>query len=376
MSRTTKEKLIKRAKKLHRRERFKQCLKIIDRILKTYPDEQDILLLKMDVLFRLSKYHKIRKTALEFLDNSPNEESDYLITIEYLQKTGNYDLRNDVIDESLISCPTSKYLNLFKANSLYKGSDSNEKVFEFIDSFSKSSPLWKDLMCFKAKIYIISKEYEKSLEVYDEILKSSFDLKTLSRKLKTLKILERDSEANEILDNMIVEGIEKNWALVNKGLYLEGKNNQIAMEFIDEAIENDPDYSFSHYGKASVSLDMGDYKQANEYIKKILSSDEEGFGEDFCEASDFIFLMAKYEYLHGDPNVATDLLDQIDYYDYVCEEVDEYIDNVSSPTNDKLVNENDKLDKKDEAVNNSAQNEALLKATVELLEKHSDHKWE
>ena len=324
MTKIKKEKLIRRAKKLFKREEYEKCVKTTNKILKSFPDELDIYKLKIDALFILLDYNnEIGKTAIAYLKKSPKDESDYLITIDYLDGCENYDLKMSVIEESLKSYPESYDLKILKVKSLYFDFKEYEKAIEYIDSFSKTDPYWKDVMYFKAKIYENSKDYDKSLEVYYEILKSYNDhelksfksQETLTRILKTLKILERDEEALDLLNKMIKEGNEKTWALVNKGLYLQGTDNQRALEFIDEAIENDSEYGFSYFGKASVLYEMGDYEDLDDHIKKAISLDEE-----INENPDFKFLLAKIANEANDPDSALKIIKGIDYDDFIYEE--------------------------------------------------------
>jgi tetratricopeptide (TPR) repeat protein len=153
MSKLTKEKLIKRVKKLHKRNEFKRCLKTADKILKSYPEELDVYLIKIDTLINLEELDEIEETILKYLDNSPKEEEHYKLVTECLDvHEQNVGLKNttvlDVIDEGLEKYPKSHNLIMLKARMLSDefGSDG---AIEYIDSFSKEHGSWKVLIIIK-----------------------------------------------------------------------------------------------------------------------------------------------------------------------------------------------------------------------------------
>jgi len=335
MSKTTKEKLIKRAKKLYKREKFERCVKTSDKILKKYPEEINIHFLKMDALTQLKEYDKVKKVAKQYLSKSPKDESNYLKAAYYLDESLNKELSMRIVEEGLKKNPMSRDLALFKAKKIHmEGLDEGKTISEYVNSFPKTVPFWKDLMYILARVYREIRNHEKSLEVYNEILNYSIDLETLSRKIKTLKLLENDTEADEILDKMIAEDNEKNWALVHKGIYWEGKNNQKAIDYIEEAIENDPDYSLAYLAKASVLLDNDDYDDMEECIGKFLSTDK-----DPGKNSDFAFFLAKLNYLSDNPDDTMKFIKKIDYFDFVYTEAMELSMEIIGPKIMEMFNE-------------------------------------
>ena len=339
MAKLTKEKLVKRANKLFKREEFEKCLKAINKILTRYPEELDIYFLKIESLYGLEKDFDIEKIIRDYLDNSPKEEENYLVAAEYIDKSkpiyefeseaeaeSEYNFLLGIIDEGLKSHHESYELTMLKA-SVFMNMPVNDDIHrfvEYIDSFSHTDLFWKDLKYYKAIKYRDFGKYEKALDVYDEILKYSPDLETISRKLKTLKLLDHENEAIELLDNMIaddkVSENEKNWALVNKGLYYEGIDNQKAMGFIDEAIRNNPDYGFSYLGKASILYDMGEYIDSKKSAHEALSLDK-GLSENY----DFLFLLAKLDFEDGDSNSISSLSKKINRYQYISKDLIDFM---------------------------------------------------
>ncbi|MDR3222134.1 MAG: hypothetical protein LBT66_00145 [Methanobrevibacter sp.] len=185
------------------------------------------------------------ETILEYLNHSPKDEKNYLFAIYSLFNINNFDLIESVTNEALLLHPDSHDILSSTLKSLLYADDF-EKSIKYLDNLSKTSKFLKDILHFKALVYRDEEEYDKSLDVYNEILNDSRDLDRLSRKIKTLKFMERDDEALELLDRMIDDNDEKNWALVNKGLYYQDQDETLAMKFIDEVIENDPEYGFAY----------------------------------------------------------------------------------------------------------------------------------
>ncbi|MDR3292227.1 MAG: hypothetical protein LBT10_08800 [Methanobrevibacter sp.] len=320
MSKITKDKLIKRAKKLFKRENYENCIKTANKILKMDSNYLEAYIFKLDSFIRLDKKINIddfEETVLGYLTHSPKDEGNYLVAIYYIILMDKIELIDKlglltyIINEGMLSHPESYDILLLRLKVLYENSEFEETI-EYLDNLAKTNKFWKDILYFKANIYMEEDKYDKSLEVYNKILNDSRDLDTLSRKIRTLQLIERDDEALEILDGMIDDNDEKNWALVNKGLHYQDQDETLAMEFIDEAIKNDPEYGFAYYGKASVLAQIDEYDDAAKYLDKALTYDV-----NLSDNADFIFLSAIICY-HGDDDgiAALEHLSRIDFIDY------------------------------------------------------------
>ncbi|MDR2624279.1 MAG: hypothetical protein LBC39_06915 [Methanobrevibacter sp.] len=314
MSKITKEHLIRRAKKFFKKEKYENCIKTSNKILKMDPDYLEAYMLKLRSLQLIDRKVSVddyEKTVLEYLNHSPKDEKDYLMAIDYLSSFGIFD-STSIADEGIKMHPDSYDLLLSSLKTLFYDYEKFDEDMEYVDSLSKTSKFWKKILYFKANIYREEEQYAEALEIYNEILNHSRDLETLSRKLRVLKTLAKDDEALEILDKMIEEDDEKNWALVNKELYFQVEDEPPSTELIDEVIKNNPEYGFAYYGKASVLSDMEKYDAAKEYLDKALKYDEI-----LNNNGDFKFLSAYLAY-NGcdDRNTAKNLLREVDITDY------------------------------------------------------------
>jgi tetratricopeptide (TPR) repeat protein len=95
--------------------------------------------------------------------------------------------------------------------------DKFEENMNYVDNLSKTNKNWKNILYLKSNYYNDLRNYDKSLEIYDEILKYCKDFETITRKLKIFEILGKDEEAFEIINKLMDE--DKNWALVSKAIY-------------------------------------------------------------------------------------------------------------------------------------------------------------
>jgi tetratricopeptide (TPR) repeat protein len=240
----TKEHLVKRAKKLYKRESYEKCIKTCNKILKLYPDFLEAYILKLDAFKRdtifnlkFSKYsNEIKDTILQYIKNSPKNEENYLTMLHEIPSE-DYQFKLKVVDESLKLWSESNDLLMFKLEAFILHHKFGENM-DYIDNLSKTNKNWKNVLYVKANYYNDLKEYDKSLKIYNEILEYSKDFETISRKLKTLKKLGKDEDAFEILNKVMDE--DKNWALVNKALYYQRNDNEEAMRIIDEVIDDNP----------------------------------------------------------------------------------------------------------------------------------------
>ena len=363
MNKLTKEKNIARANRFFKENKFEKCIKFANRILRYFPKELSIYLLKMDSLLRIDDHYTIRETAFQYLNNSPKEENNYVVAIKYLDDAESQDLSVKLMEEALKLYPESYDLAFSNLRRLYlHNKDNDQEIIEFIDSFPKTIPFWIELMLFKAKIYKNLKDYNKSLEIYNEILESSFEGETISRKFETLRILDREDEAMELIDKIMAENNDKNEMLVNKGLYYTGKNNQKAMEFIDEAIENNPEDGFFYFAKASVLFEMGNYEDVVEYINKATSLDE-----NLETNPNLQFLLAKMDLQAKDFDSAIEIINHVDFRFDIFEDVIMFADKVNELKIQDLLEQLREKEKNDDSFKSHESNGLLFS---EQIEKH------
>ncbi|MDR3291824.1 MAG: hypothetical protein LBT10_06725 [Methanobrevibacter sp.] len=315
MAKITKDKLIKRAKKLFKRKNYENCIKTSNKILKMDPNFLEAYIFKLRSLKELGEKINMddyEKTILEYLSHSPKDEENYLVAIDYLLSMNKFDLVSSISDEGMLLHPDSYNILLSRLKALIYNNNEFEENIKYLDNLSKTNKFWKNILYLKANLYGEKDDFDKSLEVYNDLLSDSMDLETLLRKLRTLKLLRRDDEVLEILDRMIDYDDEKNWALVSKGLHFQDQDESLSIELIDEAIKNDPEYGFAYYGKAIILSGMKKYDYAKENLDKALKYDE-----NLSKYADFNLIFA-YIIYHADGDMinALKLLSRIDLTDY------------------------------------------------------------
>jgi tetratricopeptide (TPR) repeat protein len=315
----TKEHLIKRAKKFYKKENYENCIKTCNKIFKLYPDFLEAYLLKLKAIYNLNfsddsrflRYSKeINNTVFQYIENSPKNEENYLIILDKID-VNDYQLKLKFVDEGLKLFPESNDLLMIKLR-IWVETEEFEENMDYIDNLSKINKNWKNILYIKSNYYNFLDEYYKSLEVYDEILEYSEDFETITRKLKTLKKLRKDEEAFEILNKIMSEN--ENWALVNKALYYEGNDNEEAIKIIDEVINNNSEYAFAYYGKASILMDMENYTEAEDYLNNALDYDENISNDPY-----FNYLMVKISWINHN-NARPDIMPKFKFTDYLYDD--------------------------------------------------------
>jgi len=334
MSKLNKEKLLRRVQRLLNGKKYENCLKTANKALKNYSEETSVYLAKMEALFHLEKFDELTETVKHYFKNVSNDEDSYVMICDkfeslelgLMEKLG-YDSISEAKQGSKLEFATNMVIQLNnEALKLYPEScefaitkarrvfleEGAEKLVEYVDSFSSTDLHWKELMYFKENTCRFSRNCEESLNTCNKILEVSFDLETLFRKIWLLRLMKKDDEAIGILDEMIAKDNNKNWALAAKGLYYGERDNQKAMEFIDEAIKNDPEYGYAYYAKAYILFILGKYDDTSDTLDKAFSLDES-----LLENPWVLFFLAEFAEAEGDLGSALEYLSHIDVIDYV-----------------------------------------------------------
>ncbi|GAA5817972.1 MAG: conserved hypothetical protein [Methanobrevibacter sp. CfCl-M3] len=327
MSKLTKDKLLKRLKKLYKKEEYEKCLKTANKILKNYPNESEVYTIKIDTLLMLDKHDEFKETVCQHLKHSPKSIEDYLTAINYVEKFDN-EYKEDlllfeIIDAGIKRYPDSYDLLMSKLKTFYYTNKFQESI-TYIDSILNDSEFKKDLMLYKAKLHKLLEENDKALKVYNELLEDyPNDLYILSKKFKTLKILDRHRDVIKILNNMSEVEKRKVDALISECFYYSESydnendvgDNSIAFECIEKAIELDPENAYAHFGKATALYAKNEVDDAIDAIYDAIDLDET-----LVNNPDFNLLFGCLEYEYGDIDEAQKCLSKITFKDYVYEE--------------------------------------------------------
>jgi tetratricopeptide (TPR) repeat protein len=286
MSKLDKTKLLKRAFKLYKREEYEKSIKTANKILKSFPDELDVYILKGESLYNLGKHDQGIGCFKEYLKHSSKESKHFDIVIFKLIEINEYEEALNVLDLGLQLYPNNHNFITSKPKfSVILGR--NDEAIEYVDKTSKTSPHWKDLLQFKAKFYKNDDNYDAALEVYNEILKyDSKDLIALSRKLKVLEGLVNFDEIDNILNEMIENNINKKWAFTTKVLYLIERDVSLAEEYINDILNDDPNYKYALFVKGKILYDLEKENRAIEYLNNGLGDEYEAYYGDlrYCLA--------------------------------------------------------------------------------------------
>ncbi|MCL2115290.1 MAG: hypothetical protein FWH29_03620 [Methanobrevibacter sp.] len=153
-----------------------------------------------------------------------------------------------------------------------------DNAIDFIDKYPKSNSNWKDLYMMKAERYSRMGDFEKTIEVCDEILKEDpYDWNGNTKKTYALIQLERDEELEKILEFRIKNNIRKYWALVDKaqGIIANG-NIEKGMELIDEVLEVKPNMAYALMIKGlNLYRTGGNLEEVLKYLDKSLEAEDE-----------------------------------------------------------------------------------------------------
>jgi tetratricopeptide (TPR) repeat protein len=273
MSKRDKEKLLKKMEKNFNMNNHRRTLKIANEIIKSYPEEKKAYIKKIISLYNLNKENEALKLSEKIIDLFPNDET--------LFKTSHYLIDERAYDKSIKICDKlqdefdDEYMKHLHYSLLYLTRIAN--AIDFIDKYPKTNSKWKDVYFDKAELYNQEGDYEKSLEVCNELLKEyPYDLNANTKKTFLLDGLERYEERADLLEFRIENNIRKYWALVDKAQnYMENGDIETGMNLLNEVLKSKPNMAYALFIKGFLIYQTDeDIEKALKYLNKSLEAND------------------------------------------------------------------------------------------------------
>jgi len=178
----TLEELRKQKSELMNNKRYKEAIKVIEKIIKYYPDSQDakggelqiayLYYLEREYQKAIQIYKEIVKNP--YIDWARKEALEWIVDI-YLYNLKNPEDAISTCEDFIKRYPTEKYVEdayLLLAKS-YVYAKQYDKAIEtykkYLAEFPKSKNVKKALM-EKARVYLYKKDYPKAIETYQELI--------------------------------------------------------------------------------------------------------------------------------------------------------------------------------------------------------------
>jgi tetratricopeptide (TPR) repeat protein len=301
-----KEKLLKRMNKEFRRNNYQKVIKITNRLLKIDPNEEKAYIFKINSLLSLDEYDKSLKIFKQLLEKDSNMNLIYgIYTLLNDKNKGEEALK--ILEEAFNKNPENENIikNLIAVLIDLKGFKTGLK---FIDNFPKENPLWLTVMMIKAELFSNAQRFKDSLDVCNEILSNDpKHLDALSKKVFVLNCLGRSDETLEIIDYRIKNNLRPKWVMVDKAVWLMGKNMEVeANEILDEVLDMDPNFGYALSNKAIIASGNELNDLALRYINKALKNSSNKTHDTF------LINKAQILFHNGDIVKSLDILDNID----------------------------------------------------------------
>ncbi len=149
-----------------------KALKVIDEALKKIPNKEIYLREKVRILIHYNRYDEAYECVNELIKNNPNDAYLWELKGDILKELGD-------IEEAIIAYVTSYNLNnnlthiLKKIGYLYLTLGDADKSLKYLSKYLKYKSLDIEAKFYLALCYEKLKEYEKALNLFDEVIESS-----------------------------------------------------------------------------------------------------------------------------------------------------------------------------------------------------------
>ena len=270
----TKETLLKKLEKSYDKDNYAKSVKIANKIIETYSEEKEAYILKLFSLFQLGKEEEVLKLSGEIIKLFP-EDYVFMRVAVVLINIRAYDKSSEICDRfhHEFGDDEIEYLVyiLLELTEL-------DNAIDFIDKYPKNNSNWKDIYFVKAERYSRLTDFERTIEVCDEILKEDpYDLNANTKKTFSLIRLGRDEEVKKILEFRIKNNVRKYWALVDKSqLKLKKGNVKESLKLLDAVLLIKPNMAYALFVKGFTMYQLGaDPENVLKYINKSLEAEDD-----------------------------------------------------------------------------------------------------
>lgn len=264
-------------------ENFEKARLIIDKLLPSYQDLEDVILLQGDIAFALEFKELARVCYKKALDKNPQSawarygigkcliaEGDYKEAggiFELLLQENPYDA---AAEAGLIECNQHyrEYLeNLLEQGNAeqnmvvdlawcYYQADQYEKAWKLLEKIEPEEAIKSDYYSVLSRSCVYDSQWEKSLE----------HLKSWEALLKDAQGVSLDEKSDQLSYNLMLQGL----------VFQNKKEWDDAARLLDQAIDLAPDSGECFQQKAKLLFNMGDYEGAIELCTKAIE-----LGSDF-----------------------------------------------------------------------------------------------
>lgn len=216
----------------------------------------------------LGNFIQSEKHLMEILAQYPDHHASLFQLADIYHIQARYEESMTAIKKAIMLDPDNVWYHVLYADLLLKIDrfDLAAKEYEVIIEMIPNDKHYYNALAYS---YLLDKDYKKTAETYDLIIKTfGFDESIILKKYRLLLSTGKEKQALEVLDELIAQYPYETIYKSEKAAYYTSKGkHRMAYELYQQILQQDPDNADVHLSLAYYYRDMGDNEQAFNELK-------------------------------------------------------------------------------------------------------------